>query len=155
MLRNGCVIPTNMYNGEVRMTRNELNISPSQGLDVLERKSGCRKSNDNVCFREVLMRRTKILNAVEVKRTTFVEAQNAFEKHCRLKNLRPHTLTYYAEDINFFQAKNSIFFPNAPENTIPLSFISCLSALFVSRFLIHLSRRFLPIWTPVRFLLLS
>ena len=35
------------------------------------------------------MRRTKILNAVEVKRTPFTEAANAFYKHCRLKNLAP------------------------------------------------------------------
>ncbi len=37
------------------------------------------------------MRRTKILNAEEVRRTTYLEAQKAFHKHCRLKNLRPRT----------------------------------------------------------------
>ncbi len=51
------------------------------------------------------MRRTTILNAVEVRRTTFLEAQNAFYKHCRLKNLRPRTITYYTEDLNYFHSK--------------------------------------------------
>ena len=46
------------------------------------------------------MRRTTILNAAEVRRTTFIEAQNAFYKHCRIKNLRPRTITYYTEDLN-------------------------------------------------------
>ena len=40
------------------------------------------------------MRRTKILNASEVRRTTFTEAENAFYKHCRLKNLRPKIAFY-------------------------------------------------------------
>ena len=51
------------------------------------------------------MRRTKILNAVEVKRTPFSEAESAFLKHCRIKNLRPKTITYYEEDINYFHTK--------------------------------------------------
>ena len=38
------------------------------------------------------MRRPTILNAVEVKRTTFTEAENAFYKLCKLKNLRPRML---------------------------------------------------------------
>ena len=54
------------------------------------------------------MRRTTILNAVEVRRTTFLEAQNAFYKHCRLKNLRPRTITYYTEDLNYFHSKASV-----------------------------------------------
>lgn len=51
------------------------------------------------------MRRTTILNAVEVRRTTFSEAESAFIKHCRIKNLRPKTITYYEEDIEYFHAK--------------------------------------------------
>lgn len=51
------------------------------------------------------MRRTTILNAVEVRRTTFSEAESAFIKHCRVKNLRPRTITYYAEDLNYFHTK--------------------------------------------------
>lgn len=51
------------------------------------------------------MRRTTILNAVEVRRTTFSEAESAFIKHCRVKNLRPKTITYYEEDIEYFHAK--------------------------------------------------
>ena len=46
------------------------------------------------------MRRIAILNATEVIRTTFTEAKNAFYKHCRIKNLRPRTITYYTEDLN-------------------------------------------------------
>ena len=51
------------------------------------------------------MRRTKILNAETVRKTTFSEAQNAFYKHCRLKNLRPrmdmtrHYVNLYGLDL--------------------------------------------------------
>lgn len=48
------------------------------------------------------MRRTKILNADEVRRKPFSEAKNEFIKHCRIKNLRPKTVTYYEEDIHYF-----------------------------------------------------
>ena len=33
------------------------------------------------------MRRMKIINAEEVRRTPFSEAANAFYKHCRVRNL--------------------------------------------------------------------
>lgn len=48
------------------------------------------------------MRRTTILNAVEVNRKTYKEAETAFLKHCKLKNLRKATLQYYEEDLKFF-----------------------------------------------------
>ena len=48
------------------------------------------------------MRRTKILNAREVKRTTFKDAEAAFYKHCKVRNLRPQTLKYYEEDLTYF-----------------------------------------------------
>ena len=54
------------------------------------------------------MRRTKILNASEVKRMSYVEAQSSYFKHCRLKNLRPQTITYYKEDTDYFQAKTGV-----------------------------------------------
>lgn len=54
------------------------------------------------------MRRTKILNASEVRRTTITEAENAFYKHCRLKNLRPQTITYYKEDLTYFHGKTGV-----------------------------------------------
>ena len=54
------------------------------------------------------MRRTTILNAVQVKRTTFTEAENAFYKHCRVKNLRPRTITYYKEDLTYFHGKTGV-----------------------------------------------
>lgn len=47
------------------------------------------------------MRRTKILNASEVKRVSYSEAQSSYFKHCRLKNLRPQTITYYREDTDY------------------------------------------------------
>ena len=56
----------------------------------------------------VIMRRMKILNASEVRRTTFTEAENAFYKHCRLKNLRPQTITYYKEDLTYFHGKTGV-----------------------------------------------
>ena len=51
------------------------------------------------------MRRTTILNAEEVRRKPFNEAKYEFLKHCRIKNLRPRTITYYEEDINYFHAQ--------------------------------------------------
>ena len=54
------------------------------------------------------MRRTKIMNAVEVKRTPFTEAANAFYKHCRLKNLRPRTINYYRVDLTYFHGKTGV-----------------------------------------------
>ena len=51
------------------------------------------------------MRRTKILNADEVRRKPFSEAKNEFIKHCRIKNLRPKTIKYYEEDIHYFHAQ--------------------------------------------------
>ena len=51
------------------------------------------------------MRRTKILNAEEARRKPFSEAKYEFLKHCRLKNLRPRTIAYYEEDINYFRSQ--------------------------------------------------
>ena len=51
------------------------------------------------------MRRTTILNAWEVKRTLFREAEGLFYKNCRLRNLRPQTIRYYTEDLNYFHCK--------------------------------------------------
>ena len=50
------------------------------------------------------MRRTTILNAKQVKRTSFSEAEQLFMKHCKLKNLSPQTMRYYAEDLKYFHA---------------------------------------------------
>ena len=54
------------------------------------------------------MRRTTILNAAEVKKTSYKEAQSSYFKHCRLRNLRPHTIAYYKEDTDYFQAKTGV-----------------------------------------------
>lgn len=54
------------------------------------------------------MRRTTILNAKEIKRTPLKEAQSAFYKHCRLKNLTEQTLKYYEEDLSYFRSKVSV-----------------------------------------------
>ncbi len=54
------------------------------------------------------MRRTKILNASEVKRISYSEAQSSYFKHCRLKNLRPQTITYYREDTDYNSLANLI-----------------------------------------------
>lgn len=54
------------------------------------------------------MRRTTILNAKEIKRTPLKEAQSAFYKHCRLKNLTEQTLKYYEEDLSYFRSKISV-----------------------------------------------
>ena len=54
------------------------------------------------------MRRTTILNAAEVKKTSYKEAQSSYFKHCRLRNLRPQTIAYYKEDTDYFQAKTGV-----------------------------------------------
>ena len=54
------------------------------------------------------MRRTTILNAKEIKRTPLKEAQSAFYKHCRLKNLTEQTLKYYEENLSYFRSKISV-----------------------------------------------
>lgn len=51
------------------------------------------------------MKRTTILNPKEIKRTTFREAEEAFFKHCKLKNLRPRSIEYYREDLHFFHTQ--------------------------------------------------
>ncbi len=48
------------------------------------------------------MKRTKIKNAVELKRLTLKEAEKAFLQHCKVKNLSESTLGYYTEDIDYF-----------------------------------------------------
>ena len=50
------------------------------------------------------MRRTTILNAKQVNRTSFSEAEQLFTKHCKLKNLSSQTMRYYAEDLKYFHA---------------------------------------------------
>lgn len=52
------------------------------------------------------MKRTRILNPKELKRTTFREVEEAFFKHCRLKNLWPHSIEYDREDLLFFHTQD-------------------------------------------------
>lgn len=47
------------------------------------------------------------MNADEVRRKPFSEAKNEFVKHCRIKNLRPKTVTYYEEDIHYFHMQTN------------------------------------------------
>ena len=56
------------------------------------------------------MRRTTILNAAEVKRTLFREAEAFFYKNCRLRNLRPQSIRYYQEDLTYFHNKKPVKF---------------------------------------------
>ena len=51
------------------------------------------------------MKRTTIINPREVKRTSYKEAEEAFFKHCKLKNLRPRSLEYYREDLHYFHTR--------------------------------------------------
>lgn len=53
------------------------------------------------------MRRTTIINAKQVKRISYQEATSSFINHCKLRNLRPKTIIFYQEDINYFQSKVS------------------------------------------------
>jgi len=58
------------------------------------------------------MRRKNILNSFEVKQTTFNEAEAAFLKHCKLRNLRPKTIDYYTEDLTYFHAHVPVRYVN-------------------------------------------
>ena len=51
-----------------------------------------------------LMRRTTIVDRSGISRTSFVDARNAFLKHCKMRNLRPQTIRYYTEDLTYFHA---------------------------------------------------
>ena len=64
------------------------------------------------------MRRTTILNAAEVKKTSYKEAQSSYFKHCRLRNLRPQTIAYYKEDTDYFQAKTGVKYISDAKNPI-------------------------------------
>ena len=52
--------------------------------------------------------RTTILNAQAVSRISFAQAQEAFFRHCKLKNLRKTTMTYYAENLRYFKSRVNI-----------------------------------------------
>lgn len=57
------------------------------------------------------MRRTTILNAKQVKRMSFSEAEQLFTKHCKLKNLSPQTMRYYTEDLKYFRHTFNRYLP--------------------------------------------
>ena len=61
------------------------------------------------------MRRTTILNNVNTPRISYQKAVEEFYKHCKLKNLRPQTLKYYAEDLTYF--RNAVCIKYADEIT--------------------------------------
>lgn len=50
------------------------------------------------------MRRTVVANVADLERVTLQEATERFLKHCRVRNLKPETLKYYAEDCGYFAA---------------------------------------------------
>ena len=50
------------------------------------------------------MKLTNILNPSEVRRVKYEDAETAFLKHCKIKNLSPQTLAYYKENTKFFHA---------------------------------------------------
>lgn len=44
-----------------------------------------------------------ILNHAEIDRVTIEDAIHRFLRDCKLRNLSPHTLTYYKEDLDYFE----------------------------------------------------
>ena len=75
------------------------------------------------------MKRTKILNAKNVKRTTFAEAETAFYKHCKLKNLRPSTMNYYREDLTFFHTKTGVKYIDEVNKAFPDRYYMCFGCV--------------------------
>lgn len=56
------------------------------------------------------MRRTMIQNVADVQRITVQEATKRFIRHCKVRNLKPETLKYYAEDCGYFSAHIEVEF---------------------------------------------
>ena len=50
------------------------------------------------------MSRIKLKKADQISRKTVSDARDGFLRHCQLKNLAPHTYTYYKEKLQFFFA---------------------------------------------------
>ena len=45
------------------------------------------------------MSRIKLKKVDQISRKTVSDARNGFLRHCQLKNLAPHTYTYYKENL--------------------------------------------------------
>lgn len=58
----------------------------------------------------LFMRRTMIQNVADVQRITVQEATKRFIRHCKVRNLKPETLKYYAEDCGYFSAHIEVEF---------------------------------------------
>ena len=48
------------------------------------------------------MSRIKLKKVDQISRKTVSDARDGFLRHCQLKNLAPHTYTYYKENLQFF-----------------------------------------------------
>ena len=46
--------------------------------------------------------RIKLKKVDQISRKTVSDARDGFLRHCQLKNLAPHTYTYYKENLQFF-----------------------------------------------------
>ncbi len=71
------------------------------------------------------MRRTRIMNSCQVRRTTFQEAEKEFYKHCVLRNLRNATLRFYREDLTYFHGK------------VPVKYMDDLNQEAFDKFIFH------------------
>ena len=48
------------------------------------------------------MSRIRLKKVDQISRKTVSDARDDFLRHCQLKNLAPHTYTYYKENLQFF-----------------------------------------------------
>ena len=48
------------------------------------------------------MSRIRLKQVDQISRKTVSDARDSFLRHCQLKNLAPHTYTYYKENLQFF-----------------------------------------------------
>ena len=48
------------------------------------------------------MSRIRLKQVDQISRKTVSDARDGFLRHCQLKNLAPHTYTYYKENLQFF-----------------------------------------------------
>ena len=48
------------------------------------------------------MSRIRLKKVDQISRKTVSDARDGFLRHCQLKNLAPHTYTYYKENLQFF-----------------------------------------------------
>ena len=94
------------------------------------------------------MSRIRLKKVDQISRKTVSDARDSFLRHCQLKNLAPHTCTYYKGNLQFFfDSAPQVKFVDPPEGyekwtlrlladkCVELNYAESLSHMTVSRIL--------------------